>query len=144
MKWLFPISMTALYYLFYIFCKFVDKICLLDVILTSLDVDYTFLAKITHFWYWFYTLIQCRVNRSDNPMKPKDIDNWYYHIMKVALRSKASNNSHIIWMEYGNTTFPIKESPCPRVAHVQPWRQIAKSPNTNNTNRSNLTYLNTI
>ena len=23
----------------------------------------------------------------DNPMKPKDIDNWYYHIIKVALRS---------------------------------------------------------
>ena len=36
------------------------------------------------------------------------------------------------------------KSPCPRVAHVQPWRQIAKSPNTNNTNRSKLTYLNTI
>ena len=31
----------------------------------------------------------------DNPMKPKDIDNRYYHIMKVALRSKASNNSNI-------------------------------------------------
>ena len=70
-----------------------------------------------------------------NQMKPIDIDNWYYHIMKVALRSKASNNSNITWMEYGNTTFPIKESPYPRVAHVQPWRQIAKSPNTNNTNR---------
>ena len=25
----------------------------------------------------------------DNPMKPKDIDNWYYHIMKVALRLKG-------------------------------------------------------
>ena len=44
----------------------------------------------------------------------------------------------------GSTTFPIKESFCPRVAHVQPWRQVAKSPNTNNTYRSNLTYLNTI
>ena len=47
--------------------------------------------------------------------------------------------SNITWMEYGNTTFPSKESHCPRFAHVQPWRQIAKSPNTNNTNRSTLT-----
>ena len=39
-------------------------------------------------------------------------------ITKVALRSKASNNSNITWMEYENNTFPIKESPCPRVAHV--------------------------
>ena len=54
----------------------------------------------------------------DNPMKPKDIDNWYYHITRVALRSKAPNNSNITWMEYENNTFPIKESPCPRVAHV--------------------------
>ena len=31
----------------------------------------------------------------DNPMKPKDIDYLYNHIMKFALRSKASNNSNI-------------------------------------------------
>ena len=60
----------------------------------------------------------------DNQMKPTDIDDWYYHIMKVALGSKASNNSNITWMEYENITIPIKESPCPRVANVQPWRQI--------------------
>ena len=59
--------------------------------------------------------------------------------MKVALRSKASNNSNITWIEYENNTFPIKESPCPRVAPVQPWRQIFKPPYTNNTTRSNLT-----
>ena len=39
-------------------------------------------------------------------------------ITKVALRSKASNNSNITWMEYENNTFPIKDGPCPRVAHV--------------------------
>ena len=38
----------AMYFL-YIFFKFVDKIYLLDGILTSLDVNYTFLAKTTHF-----------------------------------------------------------------------------------------------
>ena len=43
----------------------------------------------------------------DNPMKPKDIDDCH-HITKVALRSKASNNSNITWMEYENNTFPIK------------------------------------
>ena len=84
--------------------------------------------------------IRVRDNKTvDNPLKPKDIDNWYCHIMKVALRSKASTNLNITWMEY-----EIKESPCPRGAHVQPWRQVTKSPNTNNTNRSNLTSLNTI
>ena len=35
--------------------------------------------------------------------------------------------------ELENNTFPIKEGPCPRVAHQQPWSQIAKSPYTNNT-----------
>ena len=60
----------------------------------------------------------------DNPMKPKYIDNWYYHIMKVALRSKASNNWNITWMEYGNTTVPIKESPCPRREDRLPNRPI--------------------
>ena len=50
------------YYSLCIFCN--SKIYLLDGILTSLDVDYTFLAKTTHFWDWYYTLIQCMVNRS--------------------------------------------------------------------------------
>ena len=29
---------------------------------------------------------------ADNPMKSRDIDNWYHHIMKFALRSKEWNN----------------------------------------------------
>ena len=82
----------------------------------------------------------CDNKTVDTPMKPKDIDNWYYHIMKVALRSKASNNSNITRMEYENNTFPIKEGPYTKVAHAQPWRQITKSPYTNNTTGSNLTF----
>ena len=85
-------------------------------------------------------ILVCENKTVDTTMKPKDIHNWYHCIMKVALRLKASNNSNITWMECENNTFPIKESPCPRVAHVQPWRQITKSPYTNNTTRSNLTF----
>ena len=85
-------------------------------------------------------ILVCDNKMVDTTMKPKDIHNWYHCIMKVALRLKASNNSNITWMECENNTFPIKESPCPRVAHVQPWRQITKSPYTNNTTRSNLTF----
>ena len=57
-----PKLLFAMY--FFVILKFIDKINLLDGILTSLDVDYTSLAKTTHFWDWYYILIQCRVNRS--------------------------------------------------------------------------------
>ena len=43
-------------------------------------------------------------------------------------------------MEYENNTFTIKESPFPIFAHVQPRRQITKSPYTNNTTRSKLIF----
>ena len=49
---------------------------------------------------------------------------------------QSPQTTYITWMEYENNTFPIKENPCLRVAHVRPWRQITKSPNTNSTNRS--------
>ena len=42
------------------------------------------------------------------------------------------------------TTRFQSKSPCPKVVHLQPWSQITKLPYTNNTNRSNLTYLNKI
>ena len=43
-----------------------------------------------------------------------------------------------------NTETPHFQSKRVLVPELLTWRQIAKSPNTNNTNRSNLTYLNTI
>ena len=67
--------------------------------------------------------------------------------MKFALRSKVSNKSNITWLEQENNTwFQSKIVLVPellRYSHINyillPLSQIAKSPNTNNTGRSNLT-----
>ena len=64
--------------------------------------------------------------------------------MKFALRSKVSNKSNITWMEQENNTwFQSKIVLVPellRYSHINyillPLSQIAKSPNTNNTDRS--------
>ena len=64
--------------------------------------------------------------------------------MKFALRLKASNNSNIAWIEQENNVFPTKERPVPELLTYSHEDRLINHLIQKNTNRSHLTYLNTI
>ena len=96
--------------------------------------------------FFVWECIRVHDNKTvDNRMKPGDIGNWYYPIMKFVLRSEASD----YWILYEwKKKITHSQSKRVLVPELLTYIHEVRLPNhlhdTNNTNRSNLNYLNTI